>query len=95
MATPRPALEQQQSQMLRMISFTNSPMIEDKEEDMSALSAFRTKEEEIKRKKLEVREKVQAQLGRVEEETKRLAEIREVSPKNCHFFFHGTNFFVT
>lgn len=81
MATPslKPVvLEQQQSQMLQMISFTNSPMmIQDKEEDMSALSAFRTKEEEIKRKKLEVREKVQAHLGRVEEETKRLSEIRQ------------------
>lgn len=44
----------------------------------SALSAFRAKEEEIERKKLEVREKVQAHLGRVEEETKRLATIREV-----------------
>ncbi|XP_039042049.1 probable DNA double-strand break repair Rad50 ATPase isoform X3 [Hibiscus syriacus] len=35
------------------------------------------KEEEIERKKMEVREKVQLQLGRVEEETKRLAMIRE------------------
>lgn len=54
-------------------------MAEDKEEDMSALSAFRTMEEEIKKKKMEVSMKVQAQLGRVEEETKRLAEIRQVS----------------
>lgn len=44
----------------------------------SALSTFRAKEEEIERKKMEVREKVQAHLGRVEEETKRLASIREV-----------------
>ncbi|KAL9236067.1 hypothetical protein vseg_010774 [Gypsophila vaccaria] len=42
----------------------------------SALSTFRAKEEEIERKKMEVRERVQAQLGRVEEETKRLALIR-------------------
>lgn len=80
MATQRQALEQQQLQTMRMISYNgNSPVIEDKEDDMSIISAFRTKEEEIKRKKMEVREKVEAQLGRVEEETKRLAEIREVS----------------
>ncbi|XP_074269008.1 uncharacterized protein LOC141592336 [Silene latifolia] len=48
----------------------------DEEVSMSALSTFRAKEEEIERKKMEVRERVQAQLGRVEEETKRLALIR-------------------
>lgn len=49
----------------------------DEETSKSALSAFRAKEEEIERKKMEVRDKVQLQLGRVEEETKRLAVIRE------------------
>ena len=44
----------------------------------SALSTFKAKEEEIEKKKFEVRERVQAQLGRIEEETKRLANIREV-----------------
>lgn len=77
MATSRAVLEQQNSQMVRLISYNSSPMAEDKEEDISALSAFRTMEEEIKKKKMEVSMKVQAQLGRVEEETKRLAEIRE------------------
>lgn len=77
MATTRAVLEQQNSQMVRLISYNSSPMAEDKEEDISALSAFRTMEEEIKKKKMEVSMKVQAQLGRVEEETKRLAEIRE------------------
>lgn len=84
MATQKPVLEQQQSQMLRvknsgLISINGSPVMEDREEEMtrSALSAFRAKEEEIERKTMEVKEKVQAQLGRVEEETKRLAEIRE------------------
>ncbi|XP_043692225.1 uncharacterized protein LOC122642721 isoform X2 [Telopea speciosissima] len=62
---------------------SESPPKEDNkydEEDMSrsaAITTFRTKEEEIERKKMEVKEKVQAQLGRVEEETKRLAEINE------------------
>lgn len=52
-----------------------------KEDEMTrtALSAFRAKESEIERRKTEVRERVQAQLGRVEEETRRLATIREVS----------------
>jgi hypothetical protein len=50
---------------------------EDEEMSRTALSAFRAKEEEIEKKKMEIRERVQAQLGRVEEETKRLALIRE------------------
>ena len=61
------------------LSFSSSNLSkEDEEMSRSALSAFRAKEEEIERKKMEVREKVQTQLGRVEEETKRLATIREV-----------------
>jgi len=43
----------------------------------SALSLFKEKEEEIERRKLEVRDKVFSMLGRVEEETKRLAVIRQ------------------
>ncbi|CAN0926270.1 hypothetical protein LINGRAHAP2_LOCUS35247 [Linum grandiflorum] len=54
----------------------------------SALSTFRAKEEEIERRKMEVRERVQAQLGRVEEETKRLAMIREV-----FLLFHSLSLF--
>ncbi|XP_009352988.1 uncharacterized protein LOC103944289 isoform X2 [Pyrus x bretschneideri] len=59
------------------LSFNSNMSKEDEEMSRSALSTFRAKEEEIERKKMEVREKVQAQLGRVEEETKRLATIRE------------------
>lgn len=62
-------------------NYGSSPLIsEERDEEMtrSALAAFRAKEEEIERRKSEVKEKVQAQIGRVEEETKRLAEIREV-----------------
>lgn len=68
-------------------SSSGSPLNDEKEEEMtrSALTAFRAKEEEIERKKAEVRERVQAQLGRVEEETKKLAEIREVSPRSTAF----------
>ncbi|XP_039042047.1 probable DNA double-strand break repair Rad50 ATPase isoform X1 [Hibiscus syriacus] len=59
------------------LSFSSVLSKEDEEISKSALSTFRAKEEEIERKKMEVREKVQLQLGRVEEETKRLAMIRE------------------
>ncbi|GAB2227047.1 hypothetical protein Droror1_Dr00008847 [Drosera rotundifolia] len=50
---------------------------EDEEASRSALKEFRAKEEEIERRRMEVRERVQARLGRVEEESKRLAFIRE------------------
>ncbi|GJX46930.1 ankyrin repeat domain-containing protein 30A-like protein [Tanacetum coccineum] len=54
-----------------------SPLIEcDDELSRSALFAFRAKEEEIIKKKMEVKERVQAQLSRVEQESKKLAEIR-------------------
>lgn len=96
MATPKQSLDQQQSQLMRvknsgLISYNGSPIEDNDEEEMSksALAAFRAKEEEIKRKKMEIRERVQAQLGRVEVETKRLAEIREVSLDHIL----NTNFF--
>ncbi|XP_010912242.1 uncharacterized protein [Elaeis guineensis] len=83
MQNPTQTWEQQQ-QILRTRnssqSVRNSPTKEEREDDetsRSALSEFRAKEEQIEKKKMEVREKVFAQLGRVEEETKRLAEIRE------------------
>ncbi|KAL4301759.1 hypothetical protein GQ457_10G008200 [Hibiscus cannabinus] len=56
-----------------------SPTDDDKEEEMaeSALALFRAKEEEIERKKTEVRDRVQDYMGRVEEATRRLSDIRE------------------
>jgi hypothetical protein len=63
-------------------NYNESTLLRDeKDEEMSrsALAMFRAKEEEIEKKKMEVRDKVHAHLGRVEEATKRLAEIREVS----------------
>ncbi|KAJ6765785.1 RAB6-INTERACTING PROTEIN GORAB [Salix purpurea] len=88
MTTQKPILEQQKSQMqIRMMknsgvisNYNESPLLrDDKDEEMSrsALAMFRAKEEEIEKKKMEVRDKVHAHLGRVEEATKRLAEIRE------------------
>ena len=52
-------------------SSNGSPTKEDKEEELSrtALALFRVKEKEIEKRKIEVREKVQAQMGRVEEAT--------------------------
>ncbi|KAH1130637.1 hypothetical protein J1N35_002015 [Gossypium stocksii] len=87
MATPKQQqmLEQQQSPMQRvknsgvMMMMSESPVNDEKEEEMaeSALALFRAKEEEIERKKMEVRDRVQAYMGRVEEATRRLADIRE------------------
>ncbi|KAJ7976075.1 RAB6-interacting golgin, partial [Quillaja saponaria] len=72
--------QQQQQLMVQnsgSMSFSSHLSKEDEEMSKSALSTFRAKEEEIEKKKMEVRDKVQAHLGRVEEETKRLALIRE------------------
>ncbi|KAL0278046.1 UNVERIFIED_CONTAM: hypothetical protein Sradi_7301100 [Sesamum radiatum] len=68
----------QSGQISGSLSFNGTLSKEDEEMSKSALSTFRAKEEEIEKKKMEVKEKVQAQLGRIEEETKRLATIREV-----------------
>ncbi|KAK9726965.1 hypothetical protein RND81_05G249100 [Saponaria officinalis] len=61
------------------MSFIGSPTPSDKDEEMSrsVLSAFQAKEEEIEKMKTAVRERVEAQLGRAELESRRLAEIRE------------------
>ncbi|PQQ16689.1 uncharacterized protein Pyn_38492 [Prunus yedoensis var. nudiflora] len=50
---------------------------EDEEVSRLAISAWEAREEEIERKKMEVKEKVELQLGRAEEETRRLAQIWE------------------
>lgn len=54
---------------------------ESEDEDISrlAISTFQAKEEEIERRKMAVKEKVELQLGRAEEETRRLAQIWDVS----------------
>ncbi|CAN8237371.1 unnamed protein product [Cochlearia groenlandica] len=64
-------------QLTESMSFSSQMKKEDEELSIKALSAFRAKEEEIEKKKMEIRERVQAQLGRVEDETKRLSLIRE------------------
>lgn len=87
MATTRQILEQPQSPLMQrimssgIISINGSPMIDDKEEELSrsALAMFKAKEDEIERRKMEVKDRVQTKLGLAEEATRRLAEIREVS----------------
>lgn len=61
------------------LSFSSHMSKEDEEMTRSALSAFKAKEDEIDKRRMEVRERIQAQLGRVEEETRRLSTLREVS----------------
>ncbi|XP_022764649.1 uncharacterized protein LOC111309903 [Durio zibethinus] len=51
--------------------------VEDEEISRLAISTIQAKEEEIERKKMEVKEKVELQLGRAEEETRRLSTIWE------------------
>ncbi|KAK7324878.1 hypothetical protein VNO77_28779 [Canavalia gladiata] len=85
MATPKHSYEQHQPNVQQVknsgiISCSQSPRRDDKEQEMSRsalVAMFRVKEEEIERRKMEVRDKVHAHLGRVEKETKRLAEIKE------------------
>ena len=62
---------------------------ESEDEDISrlAISTFQAKEEEIERRKMAVKEKVELQLGRAEEETRRLAQIWDVS---VFFYLKGT-----
>lgn len=76
--TQPPPQNQLVAQNSGSLSFSSHLTKEDEEIHRSALASFRAKEEEIEKKRMEVRERVQAQLGRVEEETKRLATVREV-----------------
>ncbi|KAJ0047157.1 hypothetical protein Pint_05864 [Pistacia integerrima] len=50
---------------------------EEDEKSRSVISSLQAREEEILRKKMEVKEKVELQLGRAEEESRRLAQIWE------------------
>lgn len=92
-AAAQPPRQQLAQHLSGSLSFSSNLSISGEDEEMSrsALSNFRAKEEEIERKKLEVREKVMSHLGRVEEETKRLATIREVSARKEVFSFLGSS----
>ncbi|KAL8518160.1 hypothetical protein ACS0TY_009498 [Phlomoides rotata] len=45
----------------------------------AALASYQAREEEIERRKMEVRGRVESQLTRAEEETRRLAQVWDVS----------------
>ena len=51
------------------------------------ISNFQAREEEIERKKMKVKEKVELQLGRAEEEARRLAQIWGVS-SHAHTYIY-------
>lgn len=54
---------------------------DDEELSKVAIASFQAREEEIEKKKMEVKEKVESQLTRAEEETRRLAHVWEVSSR--------------
>ncbi|KAL2458125.1 Family of unknown function (DUF662) [Abeliophyllum distichum] len=60
-------------------SSTDDNNINDDHDEVSklAIASFKAREEEIERKKMEMRMKVESQLTRAEEETRRLAQIWE------------------
>lgn len=60
--------------MLSNVSFDGN-----NEEEKQAIELFQAKEEEIQKKKLQIRQKLELQLSRAEEETKRLSRVWEVS----------------
>ncbi|XP_074300924.1 uncharacterized protein LOC141632262 [Silene latifolia] len=80
--------EQQPTQVSKMknsgamsfIGTFGSPTLDNKNDEMSrsVLSSFGAKEEEIEKKEMAVRDHLEAQLGRIEEESKHLAEIQFV-----------------
>lgn len=58
----------------------NNNNINDEDQEMTklALASFQAREEQIERKKMEVKGKVESQLTRAEEETRRLVRVWEV-----------------
>lgn len=75
----QPPRQQLSQHLSGSLSFSSHLSTDDEDMSRSALSSYRAREEEIEKRKKEVRERVISQLGRVEEETKRLALIREVN----------------
>lgn len=52
---------------------------DDDEASKEAIASYQAREEEIERRKMEVRKRVESQLSRAEEEAKRLTQVWEVS----------------
>ena len=81
MVTRRGLKKEKKEQVEQLISGVANISMNNEEEagKMLALSAIYSREEELMKMKMEVREKVQAHLRRVEEDAKRLAVICKVS----------------
>ncbi|KAH6811638.1 hypothetical protein C2S51_025400 [Perilla frutescens var. frutescens] len=54
---------------------SSAPDDDDDETSKTAIATYQAREEEIERRKMEVRERVESQLTRAEEETKRLTQV--------------------
>lgn len=78
----RSDLHSEQKKMKNLASLGSSGRLssdENDDEELSklAIASYQAREEEIEKKKLEVKEKVESQLSRAEEETRRLAQVWE------------------
>lgn len=68
--------------MKNLATMGSGASVEEHDEDevtKRAFASFQAREEEIEKKKMMVKEKVELKLGRAEEETRRLAQVWEVS----------------
>ncbi|XP_076943958.1 uncharacterized protein LOC143614391 [Bidens hawaiensis] len=66
--------------MKNLATMGSGASVEEHDEDKvtkSAFASFQAREEEIEKKKMMVKEKVELKLGRAEEETRRLAQVWE------------------
>lgn len=68
--------------LANMGSGVSASVDENDDEDISksAFASFQAREEEIEKMKMQVKEKVEMKLGQAEEQTRRLAQVWEVSP---------------
>eukprot|EP01018_Ginkgo_biloba_P016879 Gb_29823 [translate_table: standard] len=87
---------EQHRQVLKPAIIPSGKSYGEKEEEvsMSAMTSLRAKEQEIEKRKLEVSEKVQAHLSRVEEEARRLDQIRRVDFVGIQFKYVGLSLAV-
>ncbi|CAI9768801.1 unnamed protein product [Fraxinus pennsylvanica] len=79
----------QSGQISESLSLSGALTKEDEEMGRSALSTFMAKEEKIQKRKMEVQERVLAQMGRIEQENRRLSTVREVLSGVISTFFMG------
>lgn len=71
--------------MKNLATMGSSVSFDENDEDQAsklAFASYQAREEEIEKRKMMVKEKVEMKLGRAEEETRRLAQVWEVRPQN-------------